>query len=141
MDADFNSTVVLRSTTGAVTDTPVEGTTYTVGNTIGTSTVACVVTSPTATCTDTGLTDGTTYDYKIFTRDTNVNYSATGVVPTGSPYTPAGAGCYSVATGNWSATSTWASGPGGTPEPAPARATYLTDPLPRTSILRRPRTR
>lgn len=119
VDADFNSTVVLRSTTGAVADTPAEGTTYVVGNTIGTSTVVCVVASPTATCTDTSVTNGTTYDYKIFTRDTNVNYSATGVVPTGSPYTPAGPGCYSVATGNWSASSTWASAAGGTPGTCP----------------------
>ena len=46
VDADFNSTVVLRSTTGAVTDTPVEGTTYTVGNIIGSSTVVSVTSRP-----------------------------------------------------------------------------------------------
>ena len=112
-DADFHSTVVLRDTS-TVADTPVEGTTYTVGNTIGTSVVRCVVASPTATCTDTGVTNGTAYHYKIFTRDTNVNYSATGVVPTGSPFTPSGPGCYSVATGDWNATATWADSPGGT---------------------------
>ncbi|MBI2450703.1 MAG: fibronectin type III domain-containing protein, partial [Candidatus Nealsonbacteria bacterium] len=72
----------------AVADTPVEGTTYIVGNTIGTATVACVVASPTSNCTDTGLTNGTAYHYKIFSRDINQNY-ATGVVPTGSPVTPA----------------------------------------------------
>ena len=112
-DADFHSTVVLRDTS-TVADTPVEGTTYTVGNTIGTSVVRCVVASPTATCTDTGVTNGTAYHYKIFTRDTNANYSATGVVPTGSPFTPSGPGCYSVATGDWNATATWADSPGGT---------------------------
>lgn len=114
VDADFNSTVVLRSTTGAVTDTPAEGTTYMVGNTIGASTVACVVASPTATCTDTSVTNGTTYDYKIFTRDTNVNYSATGVVPTGSPFIPSAPGCYAKATGNWESASTWAANASGT---------------------------
>ncbi|MFN7982687.1 MAG: DUF2341 domain-containing protein, partial [Vicinamibacterales bacterium] len=87
-DADLGSIVVLRRTVSAVTDTPVEGTTYTVGNTIGSSTVACVVSAPTATCTDTGLTNGTAYYYKAFAKDTNGNYSATGVVPTGSPVTP-----------------------------------------------------
>ena len=112
-DADFHSTVVLRDTV-TVADTPVEGTTYTVGNTIGTSVVRCVVASPTATCTDTSVTNGTAYHYKIFTRDTNANYSATGVVPTGSPFTPSGPGCYSVATGDWNATATWADSPGGT---------------------------
>jgi hypothetical protein len=58
-----------------------------VGNTIGASTVACVVASPTASCTDTGLTNGTVYHYKIFTEDSKGNY-ATGVVPIGSPATP-----------------------------------------------------
>ena len=48
-----------------MTDTPVEGATYTVGNTIGgSSTVACVVTAPTATCTYMGLTNGMVYYYK-----------------------------------------------------------------------------
>jgi len=87
-DNDFHSTVVLRRASSAVADVPVEGTTYVVTDTIGTSTVACVIASPTATCTDSGLTNGTAYHYKAFTKDTNANYSA-GVVPTGSPATPA----------------------------------------------------
>ncbi|MBI2042571.1 MAG: hypothetical protein HYT21_02395, partial [Candidatus Nealsonbacteria bacterium] len=86
-DSDFHSAVVLRRATSAVADTPVEGTTYTVGNTIGTATVACVVSSPTASCTDTGLTNGTAYHYKVFAKDSNGNYS-TGLVPSGSPATP-----------------------------------------------------
>ena len=86
-DADLGTIIVLRRTTSVVTDTPVEGTTYTVGNTIGASTVACVVTAPTASCTDTGLTNGTAYYYKVFAKDANGNY-ATGAVPTGSPATP-----------------------------------------------------
>lgn len=90
-DADLHSIVVLRRASSAVADVPVEGTTYVVGNTIGTATVACVVASPTATCTDTGLTNGTPYHYKIFAKDSNGNYSATGVVPTGSPATPVAA--------------------------------------------------
>ena len=84
-DSDFNSVVVLRST-AAVADTPVEGTTYAVSSTIGASTVVCSTAS--TSCTDTGLTVGTAYHYRIFSRDTNVNYSVSGVVPTGSPCTP-----------------------------------------------------
>lgn len=86
-DSDLGTIIVLRRATSAVGDTPTEGATYAVGNTIGSSTVACVVTAPAASCTDTGLTNGTSYNYKIFTRDVNGNYS-TGVVPTGSPATP-----------------------------------------------------
>jgi len=85
-DGDFNSVVVLRDT-AAVADTPVEGTTYVVGNTIGASTVACATGS--SPCTDTGLTGGTAYHYRLFAKDSNGNYSATGVVPSGSPCTPA----------------------------------------------------
>ncbi len=104
------SIVVLRST-ATVADTPVEGATYAVGNTIGASVVRCVVSGlpPATTCTDSGAggpANGTTYYYKIFTRDSNGNYSAAGV-PLG-PFTPA-ANLYAIASGNWNATTTWSS--------------------------------
>ncbi|TSC60441.1 MAG: fibronectin type III [Parcubacteria group bacterium LiPW_15] len=85
-DADLHSIVALRSTS-AVTDTPVEGTVYTVGNSIGASIVACVTASPGTGCTDSGLTGGTNYHYKLLSRDTSGNYAA-GVVPSGSPFSP-----------------------------------------------------
>ncbi|HAT68594.1 MAG TPA: hypothetical protein DCS20_03165 [Candidatus Yonathbacteria bacterium] len=88
VDSDFHSTVVLRRATSAVADVPVEGATYVAGNTIGTATVACVIATPTATCVDSGLTNGTAYHYKAFSKDSNGNYAATGVVPMGSPFTP-----------------------------------------------------
>lgn len=73
-DTDLHSVIILRDTV-SVTDTPTEGTTYTVGAAIGTSVVRCVVLSPTATCVDTGLNAGTTYYYKAFAKDTYGNYS------------------------------------------------------------------
>jgi hypothetical protein len=88
-DADLGTIIVLRRAGAAVGDTPVEGASYNAGDPIGSSTVALVVTAPTAGGTDTGLANGTVYHYKIFARDTNGNYAATGVVPSGSPATPA----------------------------------------------------
>ncbi|MEK7425881.1 MAG: IPT/TIG domain-containing protein, partial [Actinomycetota bacterium] len=88
-DADLSQTIVLRRASTAVLDTPVEGTSYTVGTALGASSVACVVSTPSTTCTDTGLTNGTSYHYKLFTKDSNSNYAASGVVPTGSPVSPA----------------------------------------------------
>lgn len=87
VESDYATQTILRRAGGAVADTPVEGSTYTAGDTIGTAAVACVVASPTATCNDTGLTNGTAYHYKTFSKDSNGNYS-TGVVPTNSPFTP-----------------------------------------------------
>ena len=133
-DSDYHSAVVLRSTS-AVVATPVEGTTYIVGNTIGVSTVACVVATPTASCTDTGLTNGTAYHYKIFTRDNFANYSATGVVPTGSPFTPSAPSLtfsisdITIGFGTWSGTEIrYATGDtnGSTTEPGAGLPTQLT---------------
>jgi MSHA biogenesis protein MshQ len=84
-DADLASIVVLRNTV-AVTDTPVEGTAYSAGDSIGASTVACIATAPTATCNSTGLTGGTAYFFKIFSKDSNGNYSSGGTAV--GPLTP-----------------------------------------------------
>jgi hypothetical protein len=85
--SDATSTITLRSLS-PVTDSPVEGVTYTAGNTIGTATVVCVnsniVLSSAATCTDSTPIRGKSYYYKIFTKDNAGNYS-TGVVPSGMP--------------------------------------------------------
>lgn len=74
IDSDFHSTVVLRRAGSAIATVPAEGSTYITGNAIGTATVACVVATPTATCIDSGLTNGTNYYYKIFSKDTHGNY-------------------------------------------------------------------
>ncbi len=88
VDTDLSGVVILRRASSAVTDAPVEGTTYSVGNTVGSSIVACVVLTPTLTCTDTGLSGGTVYHYNVFALDSRGNYASAGVVPTGSPVTP-----------------------------------------------------
>ena len=85
--SDATSTTVLRSTS-LITDSPVEGVTYTAGNSIGASTVTCVANNitlgGTASCVYTPP-KGTNYYFRIFTRDNNGNYSS-GVVPTGQPF-------------------------------------------------------
>ena len=116
-DTDFNSVVIFRSEIGAITDAPVEGTTYSGGETIGNSTVVNVTSG--TTFTNTSLNNGTAYYYKIFAKDSNGNY-ATG--SSSGPHTPAGPGCYSVATGNWGSNLTWADSPGGTPGTCPGTA-------------------
>lgn len=85
VDADFSKALILQST-AAVADTPTEGSSPIVGATIGASTVVYILNG--TSFTDTGLTNGIAYHYKIFTKDSNGNFSQTGVVPTGSPFTP-----------------------------------------------------
>jgi hypothetical protein len=83
-DADFSQVIVLRKAASAVTDSPVEGTTYAVPGTLGTSTIAYI--GNLALFTDTGLTNGTSYYYLIYAKDTNGNYSAGGTAA--GPYAP-----------------------------------------------------
>ena len=83
IDADFSQVVILRRAGAAVANVPAEGATYTAGNTIGTSTVVYV--GSLTTFTDTGLTNGTAYHYRVFARDACVNYS-TGIAT--GPFTP-----------------------------------------------------
>ncbi len=118
---DAASVIVLRDTTTVAT--PAEGnTSYAATNLIGSTVVVCV--GLITTCNDNTVTNGTTYLYTIHTRDSIGNYSVA-VTPTGSPYTPAGPGCYSVATGNWDSSLTWASSAGGTPGTCPGTLLVL----------------
>ncbi|MDH5235442.1 MAG: hypothetical protein OEW77_10825, partial [Gemmatimonadota bacterium] len=86
VDADLATIIVLRRASAAVVAVPVEGATYVLGDSLGASAIACVVAAPGTTCTDTALPGGIAYHYRIFTRDTNGNFS-NGLVPTGSPVT------------------------------------------------------
>jgi len=100
--ADFATTsgsVVYRwAAASAGAEVPAEGSTPTLGNSYGTATAACLVSSSasaalvridgtggSADCTTTALTNGQAYTYKIFQRDTNGNYD---VGVTVGPFTP-----------------------------------------------------
>jgi hypothetical protein len=76
-NTDATTTIVRTTSTVGVTWSPTEGTYYTAGQAVtATNTIACVVASSTANCTDTSVVNGTSYYYKIFTADTYLNYSA-----------------------------------------------------------------
>ncbi len=110
--SDFSNVVILRNTS-AVADVPTEGSSPATGSTIGASTV--VYTGSGTSANDTGLTNGTAYYYKIFSKDASGNYSL-GVAA--GPYTPAAAiaGRYWIAgSGNWSDTLHWSASSGGLP--------------------------
>lgn len=94
-DSDFTTggtVVILKHAGSGITQIPAEGTTYSVGNIIGgTDTVICVSSGspPGSSCTDTNVSNGTSYYYKLFTEDSNGNYSA-GIDILGNPKTPQG---------------------------------------------------
>lgn len=82
--SDFSNVVVLRRVSAPVADVPVEGSVPSVNDTIGSSVV--VYTGSGNTFTDTGVIGGTTYYYKIFSKDTRGNYDASTVAL--GPFTP-----------------------------------------------------
>lgn len=75
--------MVVLSGTATISDTPGEGSSPSVGDTIGSSNVA--FTGSGSSFTDTGLTNGTQYFYRIFSKDLNGNYSTPGVEVSGTP--------------------------------------------------------
>ena len=75
-DADFSNLVILRNT-ATISDVPTEGSSPAVNDSINTSVVRYI--SNGTALVDTGLGNGTQYFYRIFAKDTNGNYSATGV--------------------------------------------------------------
>lgn len=81
-DGDFSQVVILRNSS-AILDVPAEGTAYSQGATIGTSTVRYA--GSLQNFLDNGLTNGENYYYKIFAEDTHGNYS-TGT--NSGPYSP-----------------------------------------------------
>jgi hypothetical protein len=90
-DTDLSSLIVLRATS-TITTSPTEGVTYATSSTVGNATVVCsyaVIASSTYSCADIGLSNGTLYYYKIFTRDSSGNWSI-GAEPTTNPLSPGG---------------------------------------------------
>lgn len=97
------STILRWVSSSAGAEAPTEGAAYSAGDIIGNATVACVFTNQAAEtllsktdglngdvgCTTTGLTNGQAYSYKIFQQDAYGNYN-TGLIFTGSPFTPVG---------------------------------------------------
>ena len=101
--ADFdttNSSVILRwAAASAGSEVPTEGnSSYAAGNTIGTATVTCVISSAASTaqskvdgtggsagCTTVALTNGQAYTYKSFQRDTYGNYDVGVLIGTFTP--------------------------------------------------------
>ena len=96
-----NSVVLRWSSSSAGSEVPAEGSSYSPGNTIGTATVACVISGSSAStaisktdgsggsaeCTTSALSNGSSYSYKVFQQDSSGNYD-TGTLFTGSPFTP-----------------------------------------------------
>ena len=80
-DADISNLVVLRNT-ATISDVPAEGSSSAIDDTIGTSVVRYIASG--TSFIDTGLID-TTYYYRIFAKDTNGNYAATGVEVSATP--------------------------------------------------------
>ncbi len=98
--ASSSGSVIYRwAAASAGSEVPTEGSTPTAGSTDGTATVACVISSSSATalsktdgsggsagCTTTALTTGQSYTYKIFQKDANGNYNTGTTIGTFTPY-------------------------------------------------------
>jgi hypothetical protein len=98
--ASSNGSVIYRwAAASAGSEVPTEGSTPIAGSTDGTATVACVISSSSATalskidgsggsagCTTTALTTGQSYTYKVFQKDANGNYNTGTTIGTFTPY-------------------------------------------------------
>jgi len=90
--------VVLRSTAAFGTEVPASGVSYAVNDAIGAATV--VYAGSAQTVTQTGLTNGTTYYYKVFAQDATPCYSIGDALKTTPVAGPAPAWSYTMAGGS-----------------------------------------
>lgn len=85
---DYNGTLIIRRAGSAPTSTPADGTNYAAGATLPDGSVVVVNdTTLATTVTDTGLTNGTTYYYQAFARDSSVQYSFASTTVNSTPTT------------------------------------------------------
>jgi len=74
-DADFVEVIIVRKQGGALVGGPVEGQTYAVSDPVGDGSVVFVGNDAASPWTDTGVTNGTNYWYKIYARDNCGNWA------------------------------------------------------------------
>ncbi len=67
--------LVLRQAGSAVTDAPSDGSSYSVGETVGSAEVACVTGPMLTSCQDVSVNNGTLYHYRAFAMDQSRNYA------------------------------------------------------------------
>ncbi|MDE2312266.1 MAG: DUF2341 domain-containing protein [Patescibacteria group bacterium] len=79
---DFSQIVILRATS-TISSAPTEGASYSAGNNISSALV--VYAGSATTYSDSPLSNGTTYYYKIFAEDASGNYSTPGVAVSDTP--------------------------------------------------------
>ena len=82
ISSDVSNYLVLRKAATSVTEVPVEGSSPGINDSVGSGIVRHNTAS--TTFTDTGLTNGIEYFYKIFTKDMHSNYSTPGFEVSGT---------------------------------------------------------
>ena len=89
-DADFAEVIIVRKQGGALVGGPAEGQTYAVSDPVGDGSVVFVGDDAASPWTDTGVTNGQSYWYKVFARDNPcVNWSTGAETGPHTPQAPA----------------------------------------------------
>ncbi len=75
-DLDLAGTLVLAQSGSNVASTPVRGTRYSVGDSVGSAVAVCVTGSTTSRCDDAFMGRSAARSYRVFTFDTSLNYAS-----------------------------------------------------------------